>query len=447
MDTVLLSKIQFAMSVGFHYIFPLLTIGMAWIIVLMQYLYLKTQNDIYQKTSFFWIKLFSISFVIGVVTGVVMEFQFGTNWSEYSRFVGDVFGAPLAAEGVYAFFLESVFIGVLVWGRNRVSKLFYWFSTLMVALGSTISAFWIIVANSWMQTPAGHQLINGRAELTNFWAAVINPSTIPRFLHAVDGALITGSFFVMGISAWFLIKNKNVECAQKSFKISLIVAFFAAIMQLGLGHYHAVQVGETQPVKMAAFEGLFETTKGAHLLLFGIPDQEEEITRGAIGLPGILSFMLHGDFSAEVKGLKEYPKEEWPPLGMVFQSYHLMIILGSFFVAVTLVGIYLLWRRKLFDKKNFLRLMLFSLPLPIICNEVGWIAAEVGRQPWVVYQVMKTNDASSFVVPAGQIMLSIILLGVIYLVLFAVWFFLLKQKINAGFDVIDDHQGEGVAVS
>lgn len=442
LDVVLLSRIQFALTAGFHYIFPPLTIGMAWVIVIMQSLYLKTKNEEYAKMSYFWIKLFGISFVVGVVSGMVLEFQFGTNWSEYSKFVGDIFGAPLAAEGVYAFFLESVFVGVLFWGRDRVSKGFYWFSSLMVAIGATLSAFWIIVANSWMQTPAGFQIINGRAELTNFWEAVFNPSTIPRYLHTIDGTLITGSFFIMGVSAYLLIKNKHVEFAKRSLRISLIFALVSSLMMLPLGHYHAVQVAETQPAKMAAFEGLFETERGASLTLFGIPDKETETLKYAIGIPKMLSFMIAGDLNAEVKGLKEFPKEDWPPLGLTFQSYHIMIALGTYFIGITLLSAFLLYRGKLFDNRILLKILYYSIPLPFIANQVGWIAAEVGRQPWIVYNVMRTSDGATFVVPALQVLASIIVFLLIYILLMSVWIFLLKKKINEGPEVIYHAQGK-----
>jgi cytochrome d ubiquinol oxidase subunit I len=432
LDVALLSRIQFAITIGFHFLFPPLTIGMAWIIVIMQTLYLRTNNELYANMSRFWIKLFAISFVIGVASGIVMEFQFGTNWSEYSRFVGDIFGAPLAAEGIFAFFLESAFIGVLIWGKDRVSKVFYWFSTLMVALGSTLSAFWIIVANSWMQTPAGYHINNGRAELTDFWAAIFNPSTMPRYLHTVDAALITGAFFVMGISAFYLLNKNHLDVAKKSLKIALIVALVASLMQGALGHYHAVQVAETQPEKLAAFEGIFETEKEAPMLIFGIPDSENRTVHFAVGIPKLLSWVAYGDFNAEVKGLNDFPKEEWPPLGITFTSFHLMVALGGLFITTTLLGLYLLHRGTIYHKPRYLKLLMYCVPLPFIANELGWIAAEVGRQPWIVYRLMKTIDGASFTVPAIQILLSIIVFLAIYAVLFSVWIFLLKRKIAEG---------------
>lgn len=432
MDAELLARIQFALTIGFHYIFPPLTIGMAWVIVVMQTLYLKTGQSLYDRMSKFWIKLFAISFVVGVASGIVMEFQFGTNWSEYSRFVGDIFGAPLAAEGIFAFFLESAFIGVLIWGADRVSKRFYWFSSLMVALGSTLSAFWIIVANSWMQTPAGYQIINGRAELTDFWAAVFNPSTVPRYLHTVDGALITGAFFIMGVSAYLLLNKKHLDVAKKSLKIALIVALLASTMQGALGHYHAVQVANTQPAKLAAFEGLFETEQGAPLLLFGIPDSEQEKVHFAVGVPKLLSWIAFGNFNAEVKGLNEFPKDEWPPIGISFTSFHLMVALGGVFILLSALGLLLLYRGQLFENRWYLKILMYCIPLPIIANELGWIAAEVGRQPWIVYNLMKTADGVSITVPPVQILISIVMFCMIYSVLLAAWIFLLKKKIQAG---------------
>ncbi|MDO7786938.1 cytochrome ubiquinol oxidase subunit I [Desulforamulus aquiferis] len=439
LDALLLSRIQFAMTIGFHFIFPPLTIGLAWLIVALQTKYLRTGDELYNRISRFWIKLFAISFVMGVASGVVMEFQFGTNWSEYSRFVGDIFGAPLAAEGIFAFFLESAFVGVLVWGADRVSKRFYWFSSLMVALGSTFSAFWIIVANSWQQTPAGFHIVNGRAELTDFWAAVFNPSTIPRYLHTMDGAIITGAFFMLGISALYLLRGKHREFAKYSLKLSLVVALAASLLQGALGHYHAVQVAETQPAKLAAFEGLFETQQGAPLIIFGIPDAEAGRTKMEIALPKMLSFVAFGDFNAEVKGLNDFPRDEWPPLAMTFYPFHLMVALGLYFIALTCWGFWLLIRNKLYDNPLFLKLAFFSIPLPFITNELGWIAAEVGRQPWVVYNLLRTADGVSITVPAYQILFSIIMFALIYVVLFSVWIFLLRKKINLG----PDMQGKG----
>jgi len=434
MEPVILARVQFALTIGFHYLFPPLTIGMSWIIVWMLWRRLRSNEAIYGTMARFWIRVFAISFAIGVATGIPMEFQFGTNWADYSRFVGDIFGAPLAAEGILAFFLESAFLGVLLFGEKRVSRRVYWFSGLMVAVGSTLSGFWIIVANSWQQTPAGYTIVNGRAELTDFFAAVFNPSTIQRYLHTIDGALITGAIFIMGLSAFYLLRGRHREFAERSLKMSLIVGLLAALAQLPLGHLHAVQVAETQPAKLAAFEGLWETQDNAPLLLFGIPDAETERTDYAVSLPGLLSIGVGGSSDAVVQGLKDFPREDRPPLLLTFGSFHLMVALGMYFIALTLLGLFLLWREKLYHSKLFLRLCLLSIPLPFIANELGWIAAEVGRQPWIVQGLMRTSDAVSTSVPAGQILFSILLFSAIYALLFFVWIFLLRRKLKHGPD-------------
>ncbi len=432
MDAVLLSRLQFAMTIGFHYIFPPVTIGMAWLIVYFQYRFIKSNDPLYKTISNFWIKLFAITFSVGVATGITMEFQFGTNWADYSRFVGDIFGAPLAAEGIFAFFLESSFLGILIYGAHKVSPRAYFFSGLMVAVGSTLSAFWIIVANSWQQTPAGYVIENGKAVLTDFWAAVFNPSTIIRYLHTIDGALITGAFFLFGISAYYLLKNKHIEFARESFKKSMIAAFIFSALALPLGHHHAIQVAETQPTKLAAFEGHWETGPNAPILLFGLPNSETERTDYAIKIPNMLSMMVGFSPNTIVKGLKDVPSDERPPLAITFWSFHLMVMLGGYFIALTFVGIILIFRRKAYENKWLLRICIFSIPLPFIANEVGWIAAEVGRQPWIVQGLLKTKDAISKSVPAGQILLSIIIFSLLYTLLFITWIYFLRRKISQG---------------
>jgi cytochrome d ubiquinol oxidase subunit I len=372
-----------------------------------------------------------VTFAIGVATGIVMEFQFGTNWSEYSRFVGDIFGAPLAAEGIFAFFLESTFLGILAYGYNRFSSRTLTVASFLVAFGATLSGLWIIIANSWMQTPDGFEIvatsIGKRAVLTDFWKAALNPSTVPRFLHTIIGALITGAFFVTGISAWLILKRRSVELGKASFKMALIVGIIASIAQLGSGHFHAVQVAETQPEKLAAFEGLFETQKSAPLSIIGIPDSEAEKTHAHIALPGMLSLLISGDFNKEIRGLKDFPKKHWPPLGITYFSYHLMFIMGMYFIGLSLAGGFLYLKKKLFSNKLFLTLFLFSIPVPFVANQLGWIAAEVGRQPWIVYHVMMTKDAISPNVSSGEIIASLVIFLLVYTFLFFLWIYLLKR--------------------
>lgn len=433
MDAVLLARLQFALTIGFHFIFPPISIGLAWLLVIFEGLGWKKNNKIYQNMGKFFGKLLAITFAIGVATGIVMEFQFGTNWAEYSKFVGDIFGAPLAAEGIFAFFLESGFLGLYLFGRDRVSKGVHWFAIFMVAVGSTISAFWILVANSWQQTPAGFILRNGRAELTDFWEAVFNPSTMIRFLHTFDAALITGAFFVAGISAYLIIKDKQKEMAFHTLKIAVIFGLIASLLELfPFGHEHAIQVANTQPAKFAAQEGIYETQKEAGLVVFGIPSEDPLDLKYEVKLPGLLSYMLYGDVSAEVKGLNEFPKDEHPPLFITFLSFHTMVALGSYFIFIMAVSSWLLYKKKLHKNKFILKLLLWSTPLPVIACQLGWAATEVGRQPWIVQGMLKTKDAVSVTVPAEYILFSIILFSVVYLILGGLYIYLLSKKINAG---------------
>jgi len=364
-----------------------------------------------------------------------MEFQFGTNWAQYSRYVGDIFGAPLAAEGLFAFFLESTFLGVLLFAKNKISKKAYWISSLMVALGTVLSAFWIIVANSWQQTPAGFKEVEGRVELTNFFEAVFNPSTLPRFFHTLDAALMVGAFFVLGISAYYLRKGKHREFATRSLKISLWAAATTSLLVVMIGHWHAVQVTNTQPVKLAAFEGLFETQKPAPYVLFGIPNREAGKLDYAIEIPWLLSLAIDGTLDREVKGLNDFPKENWPPLKITFFSFHLMALIGIFLIAISFFGLFLLHKGMLFGEANKLNTLFYKaaflcIPLPFIANQLGWTAAEVGRQPWVVYNLLKTKDATSISVSSSEIITSIVIFTLVYILLFTVWIFLIKHKID-----------------
>lgn len=394
--------------------------------------FLRTGKPIYQQLSRFWTRMFALTFAIGVATGITMEFQFGTNWAAYSRFVGDIFGAPLAAEGVFSFFLESSFLGILLYGESRVSRRGYWLSSLLVAVGATLSAFWIVVANSWQQTPAGYHLLNGRAELTSFWAAVFNPSTLPRYCHVISGALVAGSFFVMSMSALMLLKRKHVEFAERSLKTSILPAFLAVVLVSGVGHMHGSQVARTQPAKLAAIEGLWETQSNAPLLLFGIPDAKAERTDFALQVPGLLSYLIGHSAEYKVQGLKSFAVEDRPPVLATFASFHLMLYLGLWFALLAFWGLLLWWRGSVASNRLFLAAAAFTLPLPLIANQMGWMAAEVGRQPWVVYNLMRTKDAVSASVPAGQVLASIVLFSVIYALLFGVWVYLMGRQFDKG---------------
>lgn len=428
MDVVLLSRIQFAFTIGFHYIFPPITLGMTLLIVIFLGQHLRTRDPLYEKIARFWIGIFSVVFAIGVVSGIVMALQFGTNWERYSRFVGDIFGAPLAAEGVFAFFLESTFLGILLFGKQRVSQKVYFFAAVMVMVGSLLSAFWIIAANSWQQTPAGYHIVNGRAELTDFFAAIFNPSTLYRFSHAVVGGWIAGAFMIAGLSGYYLLKKQHLAFAKRSIQVSLILALISSLLQVELGHLHAVQVTKTQPAKMAAFESMYETRRGAPMVILGIPNEEEERLDYEISIPYLLSFMVGFDPNYEIQGLKEFKKGDRPPIMVPFFSYRIMVGLGFYFVLMAVVGIVLNVRDTLTEKRLYLKLLMITIPLPIIANEMGWIAAEVGRQPWIVYNELRTVDAASSVVSAGEVLFSLALFGIMYVAILGLFLFLIRKR-------------------
>lgn len=422
MDAVLLARIQFAFTVGFHFLFPPTTLGFTLIVVILEGLYRRGKGEVYKQISTLLIKLLGLVFVLGTATGVVMEFAFGNNWAEYSRMVGDIFGAPLAAEAIFAFFLESVFLGVLLFGRNRVSGRTYFWSACLVCFGSHLSGLWIIIANSWMQTPAGFALVDGRAVLTDFWAAAANPSTLMRYLHTIIGSWITGSLLAAALASWYLLKGKWSEHGRVLLRVSLTIFAAAALLQLVSGHGSAVQVARTQPEKMASFEALWRSQDGAPMSLFGWPDETARKTRFEIRVPKLLSFLITGDFNARIQGLDAFPDDEKPPLLITYLSYHVMIVLGMWFIALALLGGLLLMRRTLYAVRWYLWLLIITTPLAYLALETGWMAAEIGRQPWVVYKVMRTVDAVSRVVPAGQILFTLLAFGVVYALL--LWIFL-----------------------
>jgi len=432
MDAILLSRIQFGFAAGFHFLFPPLTLGLTLVIFILESLYVKRNEEIYKTVSDFLVRIFALIFVVGAATGISLEFAFGTNWSNYSRMVGDIFGAPLAAEGVFAFFMESIFLGVLVFGRNKVSKKMYRLSAFLVLFGAHLSGLWILIANSFMQTPAGYEIIEGRAVLTNFFEAAVNHSTLERYSHTIIASWVAGSLLAAGIASWYLLKEKFIEHAKILLKVSIVVFIFAGILQLFTGHLHAVQVAKTQPAKLAAFEGLWETQTKAPLSLFGIPDAEKETTHFEIGIPSMLSIMVYFDSNAKIQGLKDFPKDERPPVFIVFTVYHIMIILGTLFVAMALLSSYLLFKNKFWDSKWFLRLLLFSIPLPHIAIQTGWMAAEIGRQPWAVYGVLKTADAASVVVLAWQVLFTLIMFVIIYTLIFVIFMKLILKIIRKG---------------
>jgi len=436
MDVLTLARLQFALTISFHYIFPPLSIGLGLILVVMEGTYLATKKPLYHAMTRFWVKIFGLVFAIGVASGIVMEFEFGTNWAAYSRFVGDVFGSALAAEGIFAFFLESGFLAILLFGWERVSPKMHFFSTVMVSLGSIFSAIWIIVANSWQQTPAGYHLVQTaagtRAEVLSFRNVVLNPSTLDRLSHVLVAAFMTGAFLVVSVSAFYVIKQRHTEFAQASLKIGLLIALVAAPLQLIVGDLSARGVVRNQPAKLAAFEGHYAASAAAALHLFGWVNERDERVEFSVAIPGMLSWLVSGDSQKPVIGLKAFPPEDRPPVNLVFQAYHAMVAIGIALLALSLFGAFYWFRGTLFRTRWLLWIYVFAVGLPQLANQLGWISAEVGRQPWIVYGLLRTRDGVSKVVGAGETLASLILFSFVYLLLFALFIYLLDHRIKQG---------------
>jgi cytochrome bd ubiquinol oxidase subunit I len=439
MDVLTLSRLQFALTAGIHYLYPPLSIGLGVMLVIIEGVWLKTRNPVYHQMARFWTKVFALTFAIGVATGIVMEFEFGTNWATYSRYVGDVFGSALAAEGIFAFFLESGFLAVLLFGWDRVSRRVHFFATCMVCLGAHFSAIWIVVANSWMQTPAGFHIVGegvkARAEITDFWAMVFNPSSIDRLFHTLCGAWQAGAFLVISVSAWYLLERKHEPFARASLRLGLLVGVVASLLQLVSGHTSAQGVAKNQPVKLAAFEGLYETTSNAPLTLLGWVDEKDAKVIGP-KIPGMLSFLAYNDTVKPVAGLREAAPDprDRPPVNFTFQLFHLMVAIGFWMILISALGFLYFWRGSLFEKRWLLWLLVGSVLGPQIANQAGWFAAEVGRQPWIVQGLLRTSEGLSSVVRANMVLAAILLFSAVYLLLFAVFVYLLNDKIQHGPD-------------
>jgi len=441
MDVLLLSRIQFAFTIAFHYLYPPLSIGLGLMLVIIEAAWLKTRNPLYHQMARFWTKVFALTFAIGVATGIVMEFEFGTNWAAYSRFVGDVFGSALAAEGIFAFFLESGFLAVLLFGWDKVSPRWHFFSTCMVCLGAHFSAVWIVVANSWRQTPAGFQLVEAggvmRAEITDFWAMVFNPSSMDRLSHVLCGAWQAGAFLVVSVSAYYLLRGRHVAFARSSLRFALVFGLVASILQWVTGHASAVGVARNQPAKLAAFEGHYRTEANAPLYLWGWVDEEAERVRYGAPIPGLLSFLVHGTTEKPVTGLAEFAPEDRPRVNAVFQFYHVMVGIGVWMVVISAGAIGFWVHGSLTRQRWLLWLLVFSVLGPQVANQCGWFAAEMGRQPWIVYGLMRTSEGLSAVVRAETVLASLILFTAIYVLLLAVFVYLLNDKIQHGPDAAD----------
>jgi cytochrome bd ubiquinol oxidase subunit I len=436
MDVEILARIQFAFTIAFHYIYPPLSIGLGLLLVVFEGMYLKTGNKMYEQITRFWIKIFALIFGIGVATGIIMEFEFGTNWATYSKYVGDIFGSALAAEGIFAFALESGFLGILIFGWNRVSSKVHFFSTVMVFFGSMFSAIWIVVANSWQQTPTGYHIVGSgmeaRAEITDFWAMVFNPSSVDRLIHVWIAAFLAGIFLVLSVNAWYILKGKHLEIAKPSFKIALVAATIFSLLQLFAGHRSADVVYKYQPAKLAALEGHYDSMAVADMFVLGYVDNKNQKVTG-IKIPGGLSFLTQFDFKKPVKGLNAFKPEERPSqVNAIFQFYHIMIAIGMFMIGLTIYASWLAFKNKLFEKRWLMWVFVWAVLGPQIANQTGWFAAEMGRQPWVVYGLLRTSDALSKTVTANQVVFSLILFTVVYMLLLVLFLYLLNKKIQHG---------------
>jgi len=435
MDAVTLSRIQFALTSSFHYIYPPLSMGLALMLVVIEGMYMKTKNVFYKQMAQFWTKIFGLTFALGVATGLVQLFGFGTNWARYSRFVGDVFGSTLAAEGVFAFFLEAGFIGIMLFGWDRVRPKIHYLSTILVTIGAHFSAVWIVIANSWMQTPSGYTIVGegseARAVVTDFWAMIFNPSAIDRLTHVILGCWLAGIFLLLSVCAYYLLKKRHMSFAYTGMKIGLVSAAIVLVLQLVSADSTARGVAKNQPAKLAAIEGIYKTKPYTPMGIVGFVDPKQEEVKG-ITMPGLLSFLVYRNPETPVKGLEEFPREDWPNVPVVFQTYHMMIYMWGAMVMLVMLALYFWKKKRLEQAKWTLRGIVLSVMCPQIANQTGWATAEMGRQPWVVYGLLRTEHGTSVSVQASQVFSSILMLSAIYLLLFILFIYLLNHKIQQG---------------
>lgn len=437
MTVEILSRIQFAFTLTFHYIYPPLSIGLAIALIMMEGMYLKTKDPKWEKITKFWIRVFALTFALGVATGIPLQFSLGANWSRYSRFVGDIFGSLLGAEGVFAFMIEAGFLGVLLFGWDRVSHKIHFLATIFVALGAHFSAIWIVSANSWMQYPSGYKLVTDPvtgekiAEVTKWLDAFLSPMNLSHLTHVLIGAWLAGAFLIISVSAYYLLKGVHFDFARRSMKIGLIIASAMVICQLISADTLGRKVAKYNPVKLAAFEGIYETQKATPAYAFGIVDTKNKKVYG-LKIPGLMSFLIYRDFTTPVPGLDKFSKDEWPFVPAVFQVYHLMILCwGAMFVTAAF-GVYYWIRKKWTMHKWVLRLMVISVAFPQIANISGWFSSCMGRQPWTVHKLLKTKEAFSPHLTKSDMVASLTMFVVMYLLFFVLFLFLLDKKIKTG---------------
>ena len=435
MTAELIHRLHFAFTVTFHYLFPQLTMGLALLIVVLKSVALKTGSAEWDKAARFWGRVFGINFVFGVVTGIPMEFEFGTNWARFSQLSGGVIGQPLAMEGVFSFFLESAFLGLFLYGEKRISKAMHWFSAVMVFVGSWISGFFIIVTDAWMQHPVAYdRLPNGQFEVLSFWQLLMNPWGLLQYAHNMTGAVITGSFVMSAVGAFYLLDGRNENYARIFLKVGVTAGLISTILIIfPTGDLHGKYVARNQPAAIAGMEGLFKTGTGAGMVLIGQPNEETGQIDNPIVVNDLLSFLIYGTTKAEVKGLDQIPHDQWPTaLPLLFYAYHIMAGLGTWFVLLMLVSAFLLWRGKLHHTRLVLWALLLSFPLPYIANTAGWMTAELGRQPWLIYGLMRTSEGYSNTVSASNGLFTLIGFMGLYMVLGLLFTVLIYREISCG---------------
>jgi cytochrome d ubiquinol oxidase subunit I len=426
-DAAIAARWQFAFTIMFHYLFPVLTMGLGVMIAVFKTLELRTGKPVYGSAARFWARIFAITFAAGVVTGIPMEFQFGTNWARFSKYAGPVVGQTLFMEGVFAFFAESSLLGVFLFGESRIGPRAHWLAAVGVAAGAVLSGFFIVATNAWMQHPVGYVVVGDHVELTSLWALLSNPYVRWQYPHVIMGSMVTASMVVAGIGAFYLLARRNEEIGRVFVRVGVIAGVICATFSLfPTGAFHGENVTRFQPAKMAAMEGLFKTQAGAPLAIIGMPDTERQGLLDPIYVPGVLSYLAYGNASAKVTGLNDIPKDLHPPVEIVYYAYHIMVGLGTMFIAVLAVAAFLLWRGTLYTHRGTLWVLMLSMPFPYIANEAGWTVAEVGRQPWIVYGLQRVAHASSTNVSAGMTYFTLfgfmglyLVLGILYLMLFA----------------------------
>jgi len=434
-NDLLLHRLHFAFTITYHYLFPQLTIGLAALLVVFKTLYLRTSDTLYNDTARFWARIFGINFVFGVVTGIPMEFQFGTNWARFSQAAGGVIGQTLALEGMFAFFLESSFLGLFLFGEQRLGRVGHWFAAFAVFLGSWLSGYFIVATNAWMQHPVGYVMpAEGVFQLNDFWAFVLNPWALWQYAHTMSGAAITGAFVVAAAGAFYLLNNQHMAHARVFVTVGVIAGCVFTILQLyPTGDQQGKNIARYQPATLAAMEGHFKTGPTVPLVIIGQPNVQEQRLDNPILIPGMLSFLTYLRWEAEVKGLDHFPQDQWPDnIALLYYSYHIMVGLGTIFIAIMVIAAWLLWRRTLFQSRWMLWILMVSFPLPYIANTAGWLTAELGRQPWLIYGLMRTRDGSSHLVSSGNSLFTLLGFMGLYTVLSMLFLLLMYRQLERG---------------